>query len=93
MDFGRVRKCPVCGKEYIINADVWAYRKTRKNAGDMYFCSWGCLRKHERENKPKSEQIRDAIRVGLCDAEICRQFSLSKKQLEYHKERIGATDA
>ena len=89
----RLRHCPVCGKEYNIpDAEVWVYRKHRKNAGDIYFCSWGCMRLYEENNKPKSEQIRDAIRAGLAPAEICTRFCISKQQYEYHKERIGSAD-
>ena len=36
-------KCPVCGKTYFRSAR-WAYK-----IDAVYFCSWTCLRKKERE--------------------------------------------
>lgn len=56
--FGTMKKCPVCGKEFLVpDVAVWAYKLHETNsAGTVllkYFCTWGCLRKWEAENKPK----------------------------------------
>lgn len=89
----RIRHCPICGKEYDIpDVEVWVYKKSRKSAGDLYFCSWKCMRRYENDHKPKSERICDAIRVGLAPAEVCSQFCISKRQFEYYRERVGITD-
>jgi len=42
------RKCPVCGKSYIFR-DNWAYKITYGDHIKSY-CSWGCLRKKEKED-------------------------------------------
>lgn len=46
------RNCPVCGKPFFIPdyAD-YAYRRDTK-----YFCSWGCMRKHDGKKKTREEK-------------------------------------
>ena len=87
VDFGRVRKCPMCGKEYILNAEDWVYKRHRNHAGDIYFCSYKCTRKYDAEHMSRPDKIRYAIRCGKSDAEICKEFNLSSIQLEYYRER------
>ena len=42
--FGRERRCPICGKIFILVDDDWAYKRQRSGCGKMiYFCSWSCL--------------------------------------------------
>lgn len=46
----RPRKCPVCGRFFIMHdAEQWAYKR---KPGDtwLYFCRWSCLRKYDREH-------------------------------------------
>lgn len=50
MLFPYLRKCRKCGKE-IYPTPEWAYKRNGK-----YYCSWKCLRAHERE-KPKRKVI------------------------------------
>ena len=35
---GRERKCPVCGKVFILVDDEWAYKRIQGHKA-MYFCS------------------------------------------------------
>ncbi len=52
-------KCKQCkGKFYVPCKDNWAYKFRRK--GDMYFCSWSCLRAYEREHGEKKKYNRKA---------------------------------
>lgn len=49
-DFAQERKCPVCGKTFIMpDAEQWAYRVTDGRKKRSY-CSWHCLREYERAN-------------------------------------------
>lgn len=41
-EFGRERKCPICGKTFIV-APFHIYR-----AKDRLVCSWGCVCKYEK---------------------------------------------
>ena len=46
---GQVMKCDSCGKDfYCWNQSDWAYRRNSKN-GSHFFCSWSCMRRHDRE--------------------------------------------
>jgi len=49
-------KCEQCGKMFIKGLVVdWAYKKVIWRNGDrtLWFCSWGCMRKYEKEHKKK----------------------------------------
>lgn len=46
-------KCPVCGEIFQCNyVEKWAYKKQFYNT-KYVFCSWGCLRKKEKELEEK----------------------------------------
>lgn len=48
-DMFNLQICPVCGKDYIIQHTAdWAYQK-QIGTKHLYYCSWGCMRKHLRE--------------------------------------------
>ena len=56
--------CPVCGKTFVCySVAAWTYKKYHKD-GNIVFCSWGCLQKHnraieeERLRKPKAKKRR-----------------------------------
>lgn len=54
---GYQKKCPECGKEFWAYGD-WSYTKTdRKTKSKIYYCSWGCLRKKEREEEKKDRKM------------------------------------
>ena len=67
---GGRKLCPLCGKEFWAHSD-WAFRKRDKRNGDYkYYCSWGCIRKLERQEPSLRAQVDQAIRDGLTDKEI-----------------------
>ena len=88
-EFGRVRKCPVCGKEFILGGEDWAYKKSRKNAGYIYMCSWRCYRKYETQNTSHSDLIRQAILRGCSDEYLRKTFKLNDAQIKYHRIKVG----
>lgn len=63
--FGTMKKCPVCGKEFLV-PDVanWAYKqykaKCNGSSAMNYFCTWGHMRKWEAENAPKRKRTYDS---------------------------------
>ena len=89
---GRERKCPVCGKVFILVDEGWAYRRIQGHKA-MYFCSWGCLCKYER-TRPKKvaiEQREDLIRMlkeGKGISEIVRTLGVDRSKVIYWKERV-----
>ena len=52
-EFMPIRKCPVCGKEFI-PAAFHVYKIVNpKNGGYRKVCSWGCQRKWEKKHGEK----------------------------------------
>lgn len=44
-----IRKCAVCGKEFIIHRGAgWLYKKNRKGK-TIWYCSWACQRQEEQK--------------------------------------------
>lgn len=45
---GDLRKCPICGKEFIMYAPNWIYRIIH-NGVTHTFCGWNCMRAFEKK--------------------------------------------
>lgn len=45
-------RCSCCGKIFYRTAE-WVYKK-RSGKGKLYYCSWGCQRKSERQKEEKT---------------------------------------
>ena len=91
---GRERKCPVCGKVFILVDDEWAYKRVQGHK-QMYFCSWGCMGKYDntRPKKVAIDQREDLIRMlkeGKGVSEIVRTLGVDRSKVKYWKERIQA---
>ena len=59
---GRValRKCPICGKVFYCDyEEIWVYKRIDHKHGShiKMFCSWGCMRKWDAENRPKPKEV------------------------------------
>ena len=54
----RVRKCPVCGKEFILSAEN--IYKARIKGEVKHLCSWGCVRELEREKEAEKKSKEEA---------------------------------
>lgn len=50
------RYCPVCGKEFHPPNEEWAYKT--KDAKVKYFCSWKCMRAHEKAKEEAEERAK-----------------------------------
>lgn len=46
-------KCPVCGEFFYADMGLWAYRIPRKDSHRVCVCSYGCMRKHDKEKAAK----------------------------------------
>ena len=52
---GKKRKCPLCGKTFGAFAD-WAYRLKEPYIHEkIYYCSWPCMRKREKQLEEEKE--------------------------------------
>ncbi len=51
--------CPVCGRRYILRCkSEWAYVSCRGLTHQIFFCSWKCMRRHEKEAEERKEARR-----------------------------------
>ena len=49
-----MKVCQVCGKEFdVLWPELWRYKRGL-GTNTSYFCSWGCLRKHDKEREQAS---------------------------------------
>ena len=94
------RICPVCMKEFFIpDIEQWAYKhwETNKKKKRIYFCSWGCMRKYEKDNSmltgrgmmlsTKRLKIWQLLDEGRGIQEIARMLDITTKQVSYYKSK------
>ena len=64
-----MKVCQVCGKEFdVLWPELWRYKRGL-GTNTSYFCSWGCLRKYDKEREQnimlKDEQKKTAAEMAL----------------------------
>ena len=47
--FGSEMRCPICGKTFLRAGTDWVYKRPT-NRGNIYFCSWSCMRRDEKKH-------------------------------------------
>ena len=88
------RKCPVCGKMFWAHDAQWAYKKYLVSMnGTVWFCSWGCLRRFEKE-KPEiketgkkmsnRQRVIQCLKDGLNPNEIALLLDISPATVRYY---------
>ena len=80
------KKCPVCGKQFVIlYPHLWAYKRgAGKNGSTRYFCSWKCLRELDNEKERKCGNVR--ICTDENEKEAIRIFLEGGDHLKYLKD-------
>ena len=64
------KHCAECGKEIsILHPDQWAYKETTGKSF-RFWCSWGCMRKAEKEGKTRMKKLtllnkKEAVRIAV----------------------------
>lgn len=59
------KECYSCKKQFHIPSSDWVYKRTVGRNKNVYFCSWGCLRKYEKIQARKYPSRYNRIEVGL----------------------------
>lgn len=64
-----MKTCTMCGKRFeVLWPEIWAYKRGL-GTNTSYFCSWGCLRKYDKEREQnimlKDEQKKTAAEMAL----------------------------
>lgn len=93
-DFGIMKICPVCGKEFYRASDKWVYKKYYGSHA-AYFCTWTCFRNAPERLGAKARQPRQkkwmepvfALDYDL----ILRTMALSDMTYGELGKRIGMT--
>lgn len=91
------RKCPVCGKRFFIDMiELWVYKRGTGH-GQIYICSWKCLREFDR-NKGKiktprvltgrAEQIKNLLDKGITVTEISETLGVKSTTVYRWKYKI-----
>ena len=84
---GRMKKCPVCGREFwCYDPVLWAYRE-RNGRGEPkgHICSWGCQVKHNAELEAKRNAKLEAQQAKYnARLEAKRIERLEAKQAKYN---------
>ena len=98
------KTCPICGKEFPVSTEEWAYKERYKNKF-RYFCSWKCFRKNEQmaaekkaNRKPvphksavgKADDIKSRLISGMRATDICRELNVCNASVNYWKKRLQA---
>ena len=87
---GKERKCYVCKKPFIIT-DQWVFRKTY-GSHERVYCSWKCMRSHEKERMTKAER-RDAIQNSLLTGrgvkETAEKLGEDPTKVYYWAKKLG----
>ena len=67
------KNCPVCEKQFTVTETIpWAYRRDYRKGGRgaphnvIYFCSWKCLRRFDKEEDLRRE-ITNRVRRKICN--------------------------
>ena len=50
---GRDKECPVCGKRFLADSDLWVYKRLKHGDKYYYFCTWTCMRTWDAGHTPK----------------------------------------
>lgn len=59
--YGIMMVCPECGKDFFCtNPGEWAYKRASHKGHGKIFCSWTCMRKHDRIAEEKAAARREA---------------------------------
>lgn len=93
---GKERKCPICGKPFLLYEETWVYKRRINSERTKYFCSYGCMNKFDL-TRPKAQTIaadqRDKliqmIREGKGQAEIVRTLGVERSKVRYWMERVA----
>ncbi len=55
-NFGKLYKCPICGKEFwVTDSDQWVYKEKTPL---RLFCSYTCYRTYQKEQEAKQKKKR-----------------------------------
>lgn len=95
--FSRENKCPICKKVFLAG-DPWGYTRN-----DKKYCSYTCLRAHDKKARIQTEQRRlkpreraeltALIMDGVDHNDIAAMMGITPQAVAYHQKKIIAKGA
>ena len=84
------KHCIVCNKG-IIAGPEWVFL-VGSTHNKQYFCSWGCMRKFEKNRGTKAERretIQRAISDGMTTEQIVNTYHVDRTNVIYWQKKMG----
>lgn len=89
-EFLRFKKCPVCGNLItVIWPHLWAYKRKNVNK-TVYYCSWKCLRKTEKEAEEDKMERKHIITKEIREKAI--RIAINGEDPKHYLEECGCSD-
>ena len=94
--FPAERRCAICNKEFL-GYSQWVYKR-----GESWFCSYGCLQKHEKKKKrsraervhrldaTERSEIRKLLTLGVAPQKIANKVGVSVQAIIYYQQKAEA---
>lgn len=94
--FPTERSCAVCGKEFL-GFDQWVFKR-----GEEWFCSWGCLREHDKKvkkarsarvhrlDRTERGEINRLLMLGVNPQKIASKVGVTVQAVMYYKQKAEA---
>ena len=60
---GYWHRCPLCGTEFYARAE-WVYKRGYRNHKPVYYCSYTCVTRYDREEEEKKQKRKEARKNG-----------------------------
>ena len=84
-------KCPACGKEfYVLYPNQWAYKWKQQHV-----CTWGCLRKLQRQDEPERGEIEmdgTIVKINLEQRMKAANIAISGENPYPYLESLGCAN-
>lgn len=60
--FGMEKKCPICGKEFLVTTHKWTYKLPGKRNTPIYYCTYTCFRIAQKKEDERRARNRERYR-------------------------------
>lgn len=90
--FPSEKTCAICRKKFL-GHDGWVFKR-----GESWYCSWSCLREHERQskarkygqrlNKEDKETLRKMLEAGVKLQRIAERMNITVNAVQYYQNQL-----
>ena len=90
------KKCPCCGKEFILHSYDWVYKMYDNRGNRLWYCSYSCFTKTKREREAKKPKKVGCVKqyiVGVNNMIFEHKSVEVRKQYKIKVEAMTKTEA